>query len=81
MIDDLHNLVSARNFRPFTIAMSGGEVFEVPSREHILLARTLAVVKDDKGSIHHLPFLHIARVSTRDSDVADFVDPTSAPPA
>jgi hypothetical protein len=80
MIEDLRNLVTAKNFTPFTIAMSGGEIFEVPSRDHILMAKSMAVVKDDRGSVHLLPFLHVARVTSRDSDVESFVEPTSAPP-
>ena len=81
MIEDLRNMVNAPHFAPFTIAMSGGEVFEVPSRDHILMAKSMAVVKDDKGYVHHLPFLHIARVSQRDPDISAFREPTSEPPA
>ena len=81
MIEELKQFVGDPNFKPFSIGMSSGEVFKVPSRDHIMLTRTMAIVKNDQGLVNLLAYLHMARLLTSDADVEGFAEPTSEPPA
>jgi len=65
MVDDIRKLVDRRPFMPFTIRMSDGQQYPVPSTDHIHFSPrgTRVFVSDDSDdSVAILPVLHVSGV-------------------
>lgn len=56
-----------REFRPFTIMLSDGARYEIPTRDHCTVTRLLRRIEleHDNGSITHLNPLHITKLELR----------------
>jgi hypothetical protein len=66
MQEQIRNLIRASPFRPFTIFMSDGRSFGVPTSDHAsIMASGLIVVEDDKGAVNLLPPSQLAGIETR----------------
>ncbi len=64
MIADVRRRVERAPFIPFSIRMSDGHEYPVPTRDHIYLppGGTRAIVSDDEGIVAILPALHMSAV-------------------
>ena len=74
MPDPISNIVTellarldAREFSPFTIRLSDGAGYDIPSRDHCTVTRLLrrVEIERDDGSITHINPLHITRLEFR----------------
>ena len=59
--------LEACEFRPFTIMLSDGTDYEIPSRDHCTVTRLLrrVEIERDNGSITHINPQHITRLELR----------------
>ena len=72
MKEEIYRLLHARDFQPFTILMSDGEKYHVPTRDHAAVAPgrgTFVVFFDDKSVGTFLPLRQISGVQTDQSAV------------
>ena len=70
MLDEIREAVHKVPFEPFWIDLSSGGEIQVPHPDHVWVRRTRAVVEDDKGTIHILSSLHIARIRSEPRETA-----------
>ena len=59
--------IDACHFSPFTIRLSDGAGYEIPSRDHCTVTRLLrrVEIERDDGSITHINPLHITKLELR----------------
>jgi hypothetical protein len=64
MTADIRRQMEQIPFEPFTIRMSDGHEYPVPTTDHIYLppGGTRIVVSDDEGAVAVLPVLHMTGV-------------------
>jgi hypothetical protein len=67
IIAEILGRLEAREFRPFTITLSDGADYEIPSRDHCTVTRLLrrVEIERDDGSITHINPLHITKLDLR----------------
>lgn len=66
MHDEIKRLMGASPFRPFTIFMTDGRSFGIPTSDHVsVMPSGLIVVEDDKRVVNLLPPFQVAGVETQ----------------
>jgi hypothetical protein len=67
MVAEIMARLDASEFRPFTITLSDGARYEIPSRDHCTVTRLLRRIEleHDNGSITHINPLHITKLELR----------------
>ena len=65
MIGEISRLRQNRPFVPFTIHLTDGRRFEVPTIDHFLVVGRRAVVLNDNDSIEILPAVLMSGLTTR----------------
>ena len=70
MLNELREAVRKIPFEPFWIELSSGSEIPVPHPNHVWVRERRAVVEDDKGTIHILSPLHIARIRSQQRESA-----------
>ena len=70
MLNELREAVRKIPFEPFWIELSSGTEIPVPHPDHVWVRERRAAVEDDKGTIHILSPLHIARIRSQQRESA-----------
>ncbi|HEY2680509.1 MAG TPA: hypothetical protein VGI59_04235 [Candidatus Udaeobacter sp.] len=70
MLNELREAVRKIPFEPFWIELSSGTGIPVPHADHVWVRERRAVVEADKGTIHILSQLHIARIRSQQRESA-----------
>lgn len=66
MHEEIRRLMRAMPFAPFTIYMTDGRQFGVPTSDHVsIMPSGLIVVEDDKHVVNLLPSYQVAGVETQ----------------
>ncbi len=66
--DEVAKLLGQIPFLPFTIEMSSGTHYSIPTRDHIYVGPkgSMVVVSNDRGLYNLLPILHITAVRSKE---------------
>ena len=63
MREQILKLLHKIPFQPFSVDIAEDVAYAIPTPDHVLAAKNVLVIVDDRGLVDVIPYTHIRRIS------------------